>query len=591
MNLMPEEVGNVNSRGSIHYLSRRYPKINVQRDIVDELNKEYGFLVRNPITAKYEPLSAVHLTDTSIWMSNFCYDRFYAKMVEKTDNPGLGYGMGRESLLDREVLSFIGPIISVEGLLEQMPAIMEKWNYTKKGIVIENKPGHFIFRIEHKPGVLVSDVALDYHLGLFDECAWMCGLVGFETLLRSSDRERNNFEFEGNYEYRNLAARMINQYLIKNLPTVRRSLEVSRQNTIKHREASARERHLKEKALKERESMRKFIPPTVLHDMDIGKDPKRGLVNEYLSILFTDIRGFTKLSEGINNEMLGYLLDDYFEPIVKPIAEHGGWVDKFIGDAVMAQFGSEERQHPAYDAVSCGIDMRTALAQFNESLSSNQRYAENGVKSLRAGIGISTGNVRRGNIGSTNRMDNSVIGDKVNTAQRLEGLTKQYGIPIIVDETTYKDIQKMGMLADYSGKSKEALESMLADGKIFAREIDFVRVEGKKEVLRIYEIMNPFHITTLSIRAVNDRLYSEALKLSHFNSSNLKEIQKALEKSTEIFEAINKSYKNIKHGISENFGDPICRRKIKENETFLEKIHSAPEFFSNQKWFVRSFDK
>ena len=91
-----------------------------------------------------------------------------------------------------------------------------------------------------------------------------------------------------------------------------------------------------------------------------------------------------------------------------------------MGDAVMAQFGSEEHQHPAYDAVSCGIDMRTALAKFNESLPSNQKYAENGVKSLRAGIGISTGNVRRGNIGSTNRMDNSVIGDKVNTAQRLE---------------------------------------------------------------------------------------------------------------------------------------------------------------------------
>lgn len=463
VNLMEEEVCNVNSKISVDCLKRRYPKIDVQKDIVDKMNREYCFFIRVPGTIQYEPLTAAHLSDKRYWMSNFGYDRLYAKIIEVTGNAGLGYGMGREFFLDNDMMNFLGPIISVKGVLQHMPETMEKWNHTKKGIVIENSDGHFKFAIAHHLGVIVSPFAIDYHLGIFDGVAEVCGLVGFETQLVFADKKTHYYEFEGEYDFQRLLTRALNQYIIKNLPHVKKTLEVARKKTINSREASIRERILREEKEHESRNLEKFVSKRVIEQCRSDKGPERTLEETSRSIMFTDIRDFTPLSERVDKQVIAKLLNQYFEAMNLPITGNNGWVDKYEGDAIMASFPT------AYDAVSCAINMRKELERFNGVISSSEDYRKNRIPSLRTGIGIATGNVLLGNMGSEERMNETAIGDIVNTASRLEGLTKEYHVPVIIDEFTYKGIE----------------------GKVLTREIDVVKPRGKNNEIRIYEVLVP----------------------------------------------------------------------------------------------------
>jgi adenylate cyclase len=133
-----------------------------------------------------------------------------------------------------------------------------------------------------------------------------------------------------------------------------------------------------------------------------------------VAVLFSDIRGFTPLSETMNPESLAKLLTEYFTEMVECVFRHGGTLDKFIGDAIMAQWGAPLGESDDVDrAMEAALDMMVALDQLNE------RWTAAGRETLRIGIGLNYGEAFAGNIGSERRLEYTVIGDTVNTASRL----------------------------------------------------------------------------------------------------------------------------------------------------------------------------
>ena len=155
-----------------------------------------------------------------------------------------------------------------------------------------------------------------------------------------------------------------------------------------------------------------------------------------VSVLFSDIRNFTTISEQSAAEEVVAMLNDYFSRMLEPIFRYEGTLDKFIGDAIMVVFGAPiARGNDAERAVLAAIEMRRALKKYNED-----RKAR-GLAPIDNGIGITKGEAISGNIGSEQRMDYTVIGDTVNIASRLEGLTKSYDYKILVNEEVYREVK------------------------------------------------------------------------------------------------------------------------------------------------------
>jgi adenylate cyclase len=185
-----------------------------------------------------------------------------------------------------------------------------------------------------------------------------------------------------------------------------------------------------------------------------------------LSILFSDIRSFTSISEQLEPEQLTKILNDYLTPMTDVVFRHKGMLDKYIGDAVMAIFGAPLplKDHPSA-ACDAALDMISEL----EALKAGWR--EMGlpqfIQNMSIGIGINSGPVSVGNMGSNLRFDYTVIGDNVNLSSRLEGTTKVYGVNIVVSENTWFRTR---------------------DEFVF-RELDFIKVMGKSKPIRIYELM------------------------------------------------------------------------------------------------------
>ena len=150
-----------------------------------------------------------------------------------------------------------------------------------------------------------------------------------------------------------------------------------------------------------------------------------------ISILFTDIAGYTSISDGMNPTELAQLLNDYFEAIVIPITRNGGTVDKFIGDAVMAFWNAPDKQENHADLViKSALEIRESIQVFN------RKRKEKGQSPLKTRIGIHTGRVLVGNIGTTERMNYTIVGDAVNIASRLESLGKEIGEILCISEET-----------------------------------------------------------------------------------------------------------------------------------------------------------
>jgi adenylate cyclase len=216
--------------------------------------------------------------------------------------------------------------------------------------------------------------------------------------------------------------------------------------------------------LQERDKLRttfgKYMTESVLAHLLSGKIALGGETLR-VTILFSDIRSFTTISETMEAHALVALLNEYFTEMVSIVMQNNGVVDKYIGDAIMAVFGAPvPHERDAENAVRAAVEMRAALARLNE------RLVARGAQPLRTGIGIHTGDVVAGNIGSEQRMEYTVIGDPVNLASRLESNTKELKVDVLISEATY------------------ALVKDVVD----ARPVKEITVKGRAESVMTYEV-------------------------------------------------------------------------------------------------------
>jgi len=218
-----------------------------------------------------------------------------------------------------------------------------------------------------------------------------------------------------------------------------------------------------------RQIFQKYVPKDVIERFFAS--PEKMLVgdNRNLSILFSDIRSFTTISEGMAPDDLVNSLNRYFSGQVDIIYNRKGVVDKYIGDAIMAFWGAPEKHDDdALQSVLAGLDMIEALAVFN----ANQKKL--GKPEFRIGVGINYGEVTVGNIGSERKMDYTVIGDSVNLASRMEGLTKTYHSDLLISEFVYAELNKKLSEPDAP--------------KLYFRLLDTVAVKGKSRGVKIYTV-------------------------------------------------------------------------------------------------------
>jgi len=205
----------------------------------------------------------------------------------------------------------------------------------------------------------------------------------------------------------------------------------------------------------------KYVPSELVDEM--SKNPEQVVSMEgesrEMSVLFSDVRGFTTISEGLDPKELSQLMNEFLTPLSRVISNHYGKVDKYMGDCIMAFWGAPKPLHDhARNAILAGIEMQRVL----ESL--QPHFKERGWPEIHVGVGINSGRVSVGNMGSEVRVAYTVMGDEVNLASRLEGITKKYGVGIIVGENT-----------------RNAVPDFLY------RELDLVQVVGKDKPVAIYE--------------------------------------------------------------------------------------------------------
>jgi adenylate cyclase len=179
-----------------------------------------------------------------------------------------------------------------------------------------------------------------------------------------------------------------------------------------------------------------YIPPPMAEAIMRGVAPKLTGERKRITVLFSDIRGFTSMSDGLRPEDVVARLSEYFERTVEVATRNKGFVDKFLGDGMMVIFGAPaDDPYQAEHAVTAAIEMQQEVARLSE------KWSTEGKGELRIGIGINSGPAIVGNLGSSQRFEYTAIGTTVNVAQRLEAATKDLGVGILVSESTYADVK------------------------------------------------------------------------------------------------------------------------------------------------------
>ncbi|MEE8110970.1 MAG: CHASE2 domain-containing protein [bacterium] len=206
-----------------------------------------------------------------------------------------------------------------------------------------------------------------------------------------------------------------------------------------------------------------FMMPSVVEKLlENPEEVKLGGEKKELTVFFSDLEGFASISEGLEPERLVALLNRYLTAMTDIILEHQGFLDKYEGDAIMAVFGTPLDQ-PKHATLACyaALENQERLESLREELKAD------GYPEIRCRIGLNSGPMVVGNMGSENRMDYTVMGDAVNLGSRLEGASKQYGTHILIGENTFS----------------------LATNDIEVREIDLIRVKGIRQPVRVYELL------------------------------------------------------------------------------------------------------
>lgn len=207
----------------------------------------------------------------------------------------------------------------------------------------------------------------------------------------------------------------------------------------------------------------KYVSPAVVDELLKSDDNlKLGGRRQRMSVFFSDVRGFTTISEKLAPEELSRVLNLYLTPMTEIVFKNKGTLDKYIGDAVMAFFGAPifDEKH-AIQACRCAVESIEKLKEIQKD------FALQNLPHIDIGIGINTGEMSVGNMGSNIVQNYTVMGDSVNLASRLESITKEYGVRIVISETTFNDVKE----------------------HFIAREIDKVKVKGKNLPVSIYELV------------------------------------------------------------------------------------------------------
>ncbi len=248
----------------------------------------------------------------------------------------------------------------------------------------------------------------------------------------------------------------------------------------------------KKKAIKG--TFEKYVSPAIVaevlkHPDNVGLGGKK----QRMTVVFSDLRGFTTISEKLDPQVLVEVLNKYLTPMTALVFKNQGTLDKYMGDAIMSFFGAPiHYADHAKKACQCAIEMIELLPKINEV------FKAEGLPTVDCGIGLNTGDMSVGNMGSETVRNYTVMGDAVNLASRLEGINKQYGTRIIISEYTYEEVKD----------------------EYIAREVDWVRVKGKKQPVRIFELIahkSKFQNVDLlnefqkGFKAYHERNWSEAV--------------------------------------------------------------------------------
>ncbi|HBK96524.1 MAG TPA: hypothetical protein DD001_03935 [Microcoleaceae bacterium UBA10368] len=222
----------------------------------------------------------------------------------------------------------------------------------------------------------------------------------------------------------------------------------------------------------------KFLDKSSIIDVELGDQ-----VQLEMSVLFSDIRDFTTLSESMTPEDNFRFINSYLSRMEPVINQNNGFIDKYIGDAIMALFSGD-----ANNAVNAGIAMLNRLFEYNQN-----RVQQSGYAPIQIGIGINTGSLMLGTVGGPNRMDGTVISDAVNLASRVESLTKNYGVSLLITQETFLRLEN---------PSKYAI-----------RSLDTVKVKGKSEAVTVYEVFDCDRPEIKEGKLATLQLFAEALAI------------------------------------------------------------------------------
>jgi len=221
--------------------------------------------------------------------------------------------------------------------------------------------------------------------------------------------------------------------------------------------------------LRVRRALERFVSKDLAHEILENRDDYMSSLegtDKEMTMLFSDIRGFTTITEELGAEELVPLLNEYLGEMVDVVFAYKGTLDKFIGDAVMAIWGSVRTEGPKGDAINA---VAAAVAMHERLKAMNERWEKVGRSPFMIGVGLNSGHASFGNVGSVERMDPTVIGDAVNLAARLESLTKQYRCDTIVSESVAEFVKE----------------------KFLLRSVDRVQVKGKTKAVEIFSVIGP----------------------------------------------------------------------------------------------------